>query len=247
MKKLKKKGMYVISLLSEDIKVTEDILVKYSLVKGKEIDSTLISEIKKEETKEELFLKALNYISYQSRSVKEVRDYLIKHEATSANTNSIIKELTSLGYLNDKQMSSYILDSMVNNLKGPKKYEEKLFTKGIKDYVIYDSLIEDEVLDKAILKHKDSYTKYPKKKQIEKLANKLISDGFSSSKVFSKVSKLEYSDNAIETIDKDIEKLKKKYSKYSGFELKRKIVSSLLQRGYEYTLISKKLNIELDG
>lgn len=234
--------MYEVSFANEDIKVTEDILVKYSLVKDHEIDEDLLKTIKKEETKKELFLKTINYISYQARSTFEIKKYLEKNEASVVNTNAIIKELSDLGYLDDYTMSGYILESTMNNLKGPKKYEEKLFTKGIKNAKEYDSEKEEEVLEKAILKHQDDYLKYPKKKQMEKLANKLISDGFNSSLVFSKVSKLSFNDNSEDYIDKDIEKLKRKYSnKYSGYELKKRMVNALMQRGYEYSLISKKL------
>ena len=232
----------------------EDILHKFNYL----LDETISKQDKESmEISRTMFKKAVCIISnYDVNKAEEFvecfegnlkyNNYLSKHEASKTVTDQIVKELIKQGYLNDKVMSSHILDSMVNKLKGPKKYEEKLFSKGIKDYVIYDSYLEDEVLDKVIKKNKDLYQKYPKKKQIEKLANKLISDGFSSSKVFSKVTKLEYNDNSSVTIDKYIEKLKKKYDKLTGFELKRKIVSSLLQKGYDYSLISKKLDINLD-
>ena len=215
-KKLKKKGMYEVTFATFDIKVTEDLIVKYTLVPGKELDEDIIKEIKQEETKEEMFLKVLNYISYQARSEMEIRVYLNKHECNSNDKEIIIDRLKKLDFIDDYHLSELILDNCISNKKGPNKYKEKLYTKGIKEYKEYS------------------------------LANKLISDGFSPNIVYKEVNKVNFIDNSSELIDKDIDKLIRKYNKLTGKELKNKLITGLLSRGYEYRLITSKLNdIEL--
>ncbi|MBP5407716.1 MAG: hypothetical protein J6Y42_01090, partial [Bacilli bacterium] len=112
-KKLKKKGMYEVTFATFDIKVTEDLIVKYTLVPGKELDEDIIKEIKQEETKEEMFLKVLNYISYQARSEMEIRVYLNKHECNSNDKEIIIDRLKKLDFIDDYHLSQLILDNCI--------------------------------------------------------------------------------------------------------------------------------------
>ena len=245
-KKLKKKGMYEVTFATFDIKVTEDLIVKYTLVPGKELDEDIIKEIKQEETKEEMFLKVLNYISYQARSEMEIRVYLNKHECNSNDKEIIIDRLKKLDFIDDYHLSELILDNCISNKKGPNKYKEKLYTKGIKEYKEYSSDLEEDTIVEAINKNKDNKKGLPILKQKNSLANKLISDGFSPNLVYKEVNKVNFIDNSSELIDKDIVKLIRKYNKLTGKELKNKLITGLLSRGYEYRLITSKLNdIEL--
>ena len=240
-KKLKKKGMYEVNFLTFDLKVTEDLIVKYNLVPNKEIDNETIELIKKEEVKEEYFLKTLNYISYQMRSEMEIRMYLNKLEASSADKELIIKRLKDLDFIDDYHYSELILDNCISNKKGPNKYKEKLFSKGIKEYAPYLEEFELDAITEAIKKNKDNKKGLPKQKQKLALTNKLLSDGFTPALVYSKVSVVEFIDNSSELIDKDIEKLKRKYYKLKGKELINKLVIALRTRGYDYKLIKSKL------
>ena len=47
-KKLKKKGMYEITINGDEYSVTEDLIVKYTLIKGKELTDTELSIVKSE-------------------------------------------------------------------------------------------------------------------------------------------------------------------------------------------------------
>ena len=240
-KKLKKKGMYEVTFTTFDLKVTEDLVVKYSLIPNNEIDEDIIKEIKKEETKEEMFLKVLNYISYQARSEYEIRVYLNKNDCKEKDKEEIISRLKELHFIDDYELSKLLLDNCISNKKGPNKYKEKLFTKGIKEYAPYEESMEIDTLIEAIEKNKDNKSGLPKQKQRNSLVNKLISDGFSPNLVYKYTSNIEFIDNSSELIDKDIEKLKRKYYKLDGKELKNKLITGLMQRGYEYSLIASKL------
>ena len=56
--------------------VSEDVLVKFRLLKGKEVDESLLAEIKKASAYDIGLQQALNYLSYQLRTEKEIVTYL---------------------------------------------------------------------------------------------------------------------------------------------------------------------------
>ena len=60
----------------EALQVSEDVLVRYRLLKGRELDEETIQEIKKSSGADFGFHLAMNYLSYQLRSEKEIRTYL---------------------------------------------------------------------------------------------------------------------------------------------------------------------------
>ena len=75
-KKLNKKGMYELTINNVSYNVTEDLIVKYTLIKGKELSENELDLIKIEIANENLLLKVYNYISYQFRSEYEIIKYL---------------------------------------------------------------------------------------------------------------------------------------------------------------------------
>ena len=75
-KKLKKKGMYEITINDDVYKVTEDLIVKYYLIKDKILTDDELDLLKSKIEDENILLKVYNYISYQFRSEKEIEDYL---------------------------------------------------------------------------------------------------------------------------------------------------------------------------
>ncbi|EGG52322.1 hypothetical protein HMPREF9520_02973, partial [Enterococcus faecalis TX1467] len=69
----KDKGeFYLLWLSSEKLRVSEDILVRQRLLKGQELSDTLIEEIKKASSYDVGLQMAMNYLSYQLRSKKEI-------------------------------------------------------------------------------------------------------------------------------------------------------------------------------
>ena len=60
----------------ETLRVSEDLLVRFRLLKGKELSEEELKEIKKSAGFDLGLQQAMNYISYQLRSEMEVRTYL---------------------------------------------------------------------------------------------------------------------------------------------------------------------------
>ena len=71
------------------------------------------------------------------------------------------------------------------------------------------------------------------------MIQKLLRDGFSENLVFREVSKLKFTDNSYETLQRDYEKLLRRYQDLDKSERKRKIITSLLNKGYAYSEVNK--------
>ena len=241
-KKLKKIGMYELTTSADKIEVSDDIIVKFRLEKDLEIDSTLYKKIKKENEKRNIFFKVCNYISYGMRSEYEIYKYLEERDVSQADIIKIIKELKDLNMVDDEMLAKFILDSTIRNKKGPKVFYNKLFERKLKvnkDDFIYDEDMEEEVLDVVIPKLVDKKTNLPIKKQKEQLYQKLIRDGFSGSLIEKKINSISFTSNALDYLDNEIKKLKKKYEKLPDDEKQTKIIQSLMRKGYEYSDIKK--------
>ena len=238
-KKLKSKNLYLVTIDDEDYKVTDDLIVKYALSKDKKINDFTYDEFIKDVGLDYYYIKVCNYISYQFRSENEIRDYLKSSGCSEEGIEALITKLKNVSLIDDKMLSQFILNSMINNLKGPKAYANKLFERKVLAQANYDKDIEIEVLEKSIEKNKDKYVKYPSKKQKNCLIQKLLRDGFSENLVFKEVSKLKFTDNSYETLQRDYEKLLRRYQDLDKSERKRKIITSLLNKGYAYSEVNK--------
>lgn len=249
-KKIKKPGMYELITNVDKLTVSDDIIVKYNLSKDLELTADDYKAIKKDNDKSNIFFKVLNYISYQMRSENEIYIYLEKYDVSKKDAKEIVKRLKDLQFIDDDILASNILDSVIRNNKGPNAFRDKLWERKLKVDVNkylekYDTDTESEVIDKVILKNYDKKKNLPIIKQKNSLYAKLIRDGFNSSLIESKINKLEFIDESSKTLDKEIDKLIKKYDKYSGYELQKKITSNLIQKGYNYHDINKKISEKL--
>lgn len=244
-KKLKKKGMYEITINGCDYIVTEDLIVKYTLIKGRELTTEELSKIESEIINENLLLKVYNYISYQFRSEYEIKKYLYGLSANENQVNDIIIKLKSLNMIDDNYLSVSILNYCIAQLKGPKIYKNKLYERRIEIIHNYNDNDQIEAINKSIEKNKDKNKKLPALKQKLLLTQKLLRDGFEEKYVYKLIDEVSFDDDTDEQLErliKEYEKLQIKYSKYTDYEKRNRIINNLMSKGYTYKQISKLIN-----
>ncbi|KRL60031.1 recombination regulator RecX [Latilactobacillus fuchuensis] len=113
--------------------VTESVLIKYRLAKGLEMDATLQRDIQKDDDDAKAYQLALNYLSRQLRTEKELRQYLQEHEITPDGIEHSLAKLRELHYIDDQDYAdSYVRTVMHTGDKGPKVIRQKLIQKGVK-------------------------------------------------------------------------------------------------------------------
>jgi len=136
----KKKAYFKVETTIGYFLISESMIVKYLILKGKSFTEEEFTEILNDISKDKYFSKVLNYISYQMRSEKEIKDYLLEKEASHEIVDYIIERLKTLNYLSDELLSEMILKECIRKQKGPKVLENKLFSKGITSDIIQNVL-----------------------------------------------------------------------------------------------------------
>lgn len=231
----------------EKYKVSEQFIFTNQLFKPKTISKDEYSKLISKIVFDNLYIKAINFISYQMRTISEVKKKIQKDTTDKLMINKVIEELKSKKYLNDDYYAKeFIQQKMEYDLVGPKYIKEKLIGKGIhfdlidKYLVNYKQELEFDKISTII----DNETKYPIKKPLNKailsIKKRLINKGFSMNVVNDSIKhkKKQISDVIDDgnILSNEFIKLKKRYD-ITTYEGKDKVVKSLLAKGYDYSKI----------
>ena len=230
------KNKYKVFLDSGDIlTLYEDIILKYELLLTKEIDDKEL--IEKENNKYELYDRVLGYISKRIRCESEIRTYLKKYTNDLEYIDTIINKLYDKKLLdNELYIKSYIHDKMNFTNDGPLKIKKNLEDLDMDAYLIDDLLIEFN--SKLQLEKINNYVEKKLKNNTkslytfkQKMLVNLINLGYYKEDIVSVLDKVNFNDSLER--EKEIEKLRKKYSKkYEGKELEYFIKRKLYEKGF---------------
>ena len=193
------------------------------------------------------------FIKDQVISKLKVKDYskyeikeLIKDKLNDDELNRLINDLERNNYINDYNYIKRIFNESESKLKGKLYIESKLKGKELDENIIkafFEHYNEEELANKlSNREYKKLENKHPKNTIINKISYKLNYNGFSEYVINDVISSLEHiksSDNTL-LIEKDYLKLVKKYqNKYKDKELERKVIESLLLKGYNYKSVKE--------
>lgn len=238
------KDKYKIYFENQELTLYEDVILKYNLISKKKIDLDLLDKVLESNKYYEMYNLALNYISFKMRSSNEIREYLLKKDASDEVVNKIINDFYNKNILNDKlYIASFINDSI--NLKniGPLKIRSELIKNGFDENDIdnYLNKIEESVWEEKIKKY---IKKYLSNKKLStnmiklKILNDLNIKGYSKEMIYPLLESINLDDEA--NIKEEYKKAYKKYSvKYKDKELNNKITNYLIRKGYNYSDINK--------
>lgn len=248
LKVTKDKKKFIVETNEKEYKFSEDVIVEHMVLKGKSFTENEFKKIIKANEVDELFNKTLNFISYQQRSEYEIYSYLKEKGASDSDIHKIIKKLKDFGYIDDKTLANYLFDYTVRTHKGPRALEKKLHEKRIDNETsieVVNKYTEDieidvieEVLKSILKKNQDKPVKVQKMHAYEKL----VRDGFNMDSINRALSKVDFIDNSLEQLPKEIEKLNYKYRDLENNKKREKIIASLMRKGYEYSQVTKYLN-----
>lgn len=233
----------------ESLKVSEDILVRYRLLKGQELENETIEEIKKNSGFDFGLQQALNYLSYQLRTEKEIRIYLKDKEIGQEDRHKIVDRLKELGLINDLTYGeSYVRTNMRLSDKGPKKLAMQMQQKGLTPEIIEQALeqytFEDQV-ENAHQTAEKTYNKNYGKSQKELLRNiqqRLMTKGFSSDVIQEAIEALPKEtdpEEEYELLVQQGDKLWRKNSRFESKKRKMKVKQSLYQKGFNLEMIQR--------
>ena len=179
----------------------------------------------------------ISLISKRIRCEKEIRNYLKKYTNDLEEIENIIKKLYEDGLLNKELfMKSYLHDKMSFTNDGPLKIKKNLIDFGFNNFEIEDLLIEfnQDLQKEKIKKYIEKNLKSNKKSLYifkQKMLLNLINLGYEKDDIIKFLDKVSIEEENLK--EKEIEKIKKKYSKkYEGIDLDRIIKQKLYEKGF---------------
>ena len=225
----------------EELSLYEDVILNFDLLLKRSIDDKERDKILKMNQEYDVYYVALQSLKNRFRSVKDLKELLIKKQYPEEYVNMAIDKLLKQGYLDDCSFAkAYINQQMITTSKGPHKIERELLDKGVSSDIIYREL--------AV------FTKEEQMAKIEKIATRLIKSnrsrggmvlrkkitydlqnlGYDVSVINEGLANVEFSDTK-DIQKREYEKLYRRLSKkYSGRELEFKIREKLYQKGLYY-------------
>jgi regulatory protein len=231
--------------------VDSDVLIKYHLKKGMELDDFSFMEVQYQDDIRKAYNLAVHYLSRRMRAEKEIKDYLLQKEMDEPIINEILLRLTTQKYINDEEFALAFVRTQVNTTdKGPNVIKMELKEKGIEEGILTHALEEfplEQQIEKATKisgKFFQKNTKESLKIQKQKLENLLVRKGYSYEVINIAANETEEAnevDDEMEAIRFQGDKAHRKYSKYSGYEYKQKMKQALYHKGFSMDLIEKFL------
>lgn len=228
------------------MELDKEVYPNFYLYLGKEVSKKEYNQIKEYNNVASLMKYALRIRSKAIYSEYQMREKLYKKEASKKEVDKVIKSLKQYDLIDDK---AYALDLVeyYNSLNyGENKIKKKLSDKGIFDEYIskisFSRTSENQKAKKLLPKLEKKYSKYNDSQKKSHIYNAYIQEGFdvdiarTYSNMISKSSLKEEN----EKLEKEFEKVYVRLSrKYQKKELKQKVITSLLAKGYKLNDIMK--------
>lgn len=230
------------------IDLYDDIILKYELLLKKEIDNKTFDKLVLDNNKEDIYEKAINYISIKIRSREEIYNYLNKKGYEKEDIISTINRLEKNNFINDDlYIKSYIHDRFYLSSDGLNKIRNYLINLKLDESTI-DKYVEEidrediiDKLNKLIDKKIKSNKNYSGNVLRMRLCSYFIEQGYNKSDI----EEILNNKNLVD-IDNGIKEYKKLYDKYSkkleGYELENLIRNKLYQKGYDLNEIKKNID-----
>ena len=252
----RRKGHYNIFLDDHyAFSVNEQTLTKFRLLKGVDLTTDQVNEIKDAEKDSKATELAINYLSYQPRSNAEVRQYLTKAEMTENAIENAVANLQDLGYLDDYNFAKlFVKNNLQVGKDGPNAIKQKLGRKKVESNLIEDVLyeIDDEAWLEPGLRLIHSLVHQQGKlatKEIERKAQqKLLSHGFNkelSDLIVAKLDLKNDEEDQLIALKKQGIKVYKRYRNDDNFTRSQKVRRYLYQHGFSGNEIEQFLNGEI--
>lgn len=230
--------------------VDDSILVKYRLVKGKELDKEMIEDLKNKGEMSKAYQAALHYLNFKMRTEKEIREYLAKKEY--GQIDEVIDRLKEHRLIDEKLYAkSFVRTNAVLKTEGPKKIERSLSAKGLtpdeiahglEEYSYEDQLENAKTLTEKTLKRQHNKSN----REIgQKIREQLMLKGFDRDIISQALEEIDLEQPEEDEYDALVKQGDKAYQRYARkhdkYETKRKTKTFLYSKGYPFSLIDQFL------
>jgi regulatory protein len=232
--------------------VDEDVLIKYQLKKGLELDEFSLMEIHYHDDIRKAYNSAISYLAKRMRSEKEIKDYLLKKEMEEPVIQEVIHKLTEQKYINDWEYALAYVRTQINTTdKGPGSIQMELRERGI-DHGLIEKALERYTFELQVEKATNisekffrKYTKDSTRILKQKLENLLVRKGYTFEVINIALSTIDLdkqADDELEAIKYQGNKAHRKFCNHTGFEYEQKMKQFLFRKGFSIEVIERFLN-----
>lgn len=247
----KKPGRYNVYLDGEyAFSLTEKVIARFRILKGTTVDENLKAQLLAEDGVAQAYAKALNYLSYQMRTIKEVYTKLQSCKFDEQTITTVMEELQQQNLLNDQQYAdSFVRDQSELYKKGPAVIRQKLVAKGISVDKITEALAQfqpDQVKTNGLVigqKLVSHYQHESAKNKIQKVRQQLFAKGFTTNQIQPIIEQLDFEDedNEIENLRREAEKVWHRNRKLTEAKRVLKTKQTLYSKGYKWDAIEQAI------
>ena len=235
----------------EQLKISKEAFLSSYLYEGKNVSKKELDSLKDITAMSGLLNYALSIVSKKHISEKDMLNKLMAKENNFAMAKNVIKMLKNNDLIDDKAyMEDLIIWDNERNY-GVNKIIKHLKDKGIPESLInkasFPTSLEKKKAKSLLPKLEKKYSRYSFANQKRHIYQALLSQGYSVEVAKEVVELVKGHDEKSERVllKKDYEKVRARYEKkYHGYQLKQKIYSYLLNKGYKYQDINKVLELE---
>ncbi|MBN2540269.1 MAG: RecX family transcriptional regulator [Bacilli bacterium] len=250
-----KKKQYLVEIkLDSKVKeylVSEELLLEYRLVKGKELDDVTYIKFQSDLKKDANYQKVLHFALYKPRCTHEIVEFMKRKAIEEDQFKYHLNKLHKARILDDElYISNYINDAIEFKRQGPNKIRFDLENKKLsKDWIEATlSMVPRKTINANLQylfdRKVDSLKKQSVTKAINQIKRFLVNKGYSFEDVNQVVSnnmnQIRSVSNEEEAILDDIRQAYRKY-RNENEKKKEKILAYLLRKGYTYHTIKLKI------
>ncbi|MFB9769739.1 recombination regulator RecX [Lactiplantibacillus modestisalitolerans] len=223
--------------------ISESVMIKYRVFKGMEVDDQLKAELIAADDVAKAYSRALDYLSHQLRTEKEVHDKLRDEDLDDAVIEQTLAQLRGMHLLDDQQYAdAYVRTAKRTSDKGPRVIRQKLRQKGVGEQLIDDALAGQFSLDEQIENATAAATKLARhyhrqafKTLLQKVRQGLMTKGFGNDVISAALDQLTLEPDPDEQWQALVEqgtRLWRRNRKYAFAERALRTKRSLYQKGF---------------
>jgi len=182
----RKRNTYLLTLDDGTVHTLhEEVIVKYRLKSGKEVDPADLSQWVYEADVKVAFDMSLKFLGYRARSSKELTDYLKKKGFDGRVMEAVLEKLTDYSFVDDEAFADrWVKDRLAGKPVGKRWIAGELKNKGIKQETIdkaLDAVDEQSEFERALVLGRKYHAKYaalPPRVQRGKIGQAIMRRGF---------------------------------------------------------------------
>ncbi len=182
----RRKNTYLLTLDDGTVHALhEEVIVKYKLKSGKEVDPAELSQWVYEADVKLAFDMSLKFLGYRARSSKELSDYLKKKGFSDKVMEAVLDKLKDYSFVDDEAFADrWVKDRLTGKPVGKRLIADELKHKGIKQETIdkaLEAVDEESEFERALELGKKYYARYsalPPRELKGKIGQAIMRRGF---------------------------------------------------------------------